>query len=115
MPRGFLSLRTNPLNRRHHLTLNNGHYWVHYTLHFDFRKRRIRRSLKTRDLEVAIQRRDELFARLAAEGECVEERGMLPILCITPRPRRVARADAACRRAEACLAKAPSTSWRDFA
>jgi len=76
MPRGYLAVRINPRNRSHHLYLNNGHYWVHYTIHFDFRKRRIRRSLKTRSLEVAIQRRDELFARLTAEGELVEERRM---------------------------------------
>jgi hypothetical protein len=76
MPRGYLSVRVDPNNRAHHLYLNNGHYWVHYTLHFDFRKRRIRRSLKTRDLEVAIQRRDELFARLATQGEEIAERNM---------------------------------------
>jgi hypothetical protein len=75
MPRGYLSVRIDPSNRVHHLYRNNGHFWVHYTLHFDFRKRRIRRSLKTRSLEVAIRRRDELFARLIAEGEWVPERG----------------------------------------
>jgi hypothetical protein len=47
---------------------------VHYTLHFDGRKRRIRRSLGTRAIDVAIQRRDELLSRLAAEGEPVPER-----------------------------------------
>ena len=77
MPRGYLSIRIDPNNRAHHLYLNNGHYWVHYTLHFDFRKRRIRKSLTTRSLEVAIDRRDELFARLTAEGEVVEERRMV--------------------------------------
>ncbi len=76
MPRGYLSVRIDPSNRTHHLYLNNGHYWVHYTLHFDFRKRRIRRSLKTRCLEVAIERRDELFARLTVAGELVEDREM---------------------------------------
>jgi hypothetical protein len=44
---------------------------VHYTLHFDHRKRRIRRSLRTRDLERAIELRDELFAHIREHGEFV--------------------------------------------
>jgi hypothetical protein len=78
MPRGYLSVRINRSNRTHHLYLNNGHYWVHYTLHFDFRKRRIRSSLGTRDTAEAIRRRDALFARLALEGEHVPERRPAP-------------------------------------
>ena len=100
MTRGYLSVRIDPSNRAHHLYLNNGHYWVHYTLHFDFRKRRIRRSLKTRSLEVAIQRRDELFARLQAEGEPIQGSDMLPF---PSRPLRVNKADVVCRAADACL------------
>jgi hypothetical protein len=102
MPRGYLSVRIDPNNRAHHLYLNNGHYWVHYTLHFDFRKRRIRRSLKTRLLEVAIQRRDELFARLAAEGELVENR---PEALVPPRSCRVMKADVGLRAADARFAR----------
>jgi hypothetical protein len=98
MPRGYLSVRVDPNNRAHHLYLNNGHYWVHYTLHFDFRKRRIRRSLKTRDLEVAIQRRDELFARLTTEGEEIESR---PMALVAPRSCRVMKADVGLRAADA--------------
>jgi hypothetical protein len=41
----------NPL---HHLWLNNGTWWVHYTLNFDFRTRRVRRSLGTRDAAEAV-------------------------------------------------------------
>jgi hypothetical protein len=74
MPRGFLSVRLDCRNPLHHLWNNNGTWWVHYTLHFGNRKRRIRRSLKTSDLLVAIARRDALFARLAIEGEDVPER-----------------------------------------
>lgn len=74
MPRGFLSIRTSAANERHHLWLNNGTWWVHYTLNFDFRTRRIRRSLRTRSLREAIRRRDTLFGRLASEGEWIEER-----------------------------------------
>jgi hypothetical protein len=74
---GRLSIRSKPGNRFHHLYRNNGSvFWVHYTLHFDFRKRRIRRSLGTTCPETAIRLRDELFARLATEGELVEERRM---------------------------------------
>lgn len=46
-------------------------WWVHYTLNFDCRTRRVRRSLKTGSLDEAIRRRDDLFARLQAEGEDV--------------------------------------------
>ena len=75
MPRGYLSARINFSNGAHHLYLNNGTYWVHYTLNFDFRTRRVRRSLGTKSLAEAIQKRDALFERLATEGEWVPERG----------------------------------------
>lgn len=71
---GNLSARIDPGNRLHHLWLNNGTWWVHFTLHFGFRRRRIRRSLQTRSLEEAIRRRDELLARIAREGEPVQPR-----------------------------------------
>jgi len=75
MPIGHLSIRINTRRRDHHLWLNNGGvYWVHYTLHFDSRKRRIRRSLRTRDLERAIELRDELFAHIHKHGEFVAPR-----------------------------------------
>ena len=76
MHRGFLSARINDGNPRHHLWNNNGTFWCHFVLHFDDRrrKRRIRRSLKTPDVEVAIARRDALFRKLATEGEDVPER-----------------------------------------
>ena len=74
MPRGHLSVRVDAPNRHHHLWNNNGVWWVRYTLHFDCRTRRVRRSLKTGSLDEAIRRRDDLFARLQAEGEDVPER-----------------------------------------
>ncbi len=75
MPVGHLSIRIDSSRRDHHLWLNNGGvYWVHYTLHFDHRKRRVRRSLGTRDLERAIRLRDELFARIREHGEPVAPR-----------------------------------------
>ena len=69
-----LSIRPNK-NPNHHLWLNNGTWWVHYTLNFDFRTRRVRRSLETPSLVEAIRKRDALFERLTTEGEWVPERG----------------------------------------
>ena len=88
MPLGYLSSRARTSGTLHHLWLNNGTWWTHYTLHFGHRKRRIRRSLKTRALDEAIRRRDELFARIAREGEWVEERSVadVPMRDITPAP-----------------------------
>ncbi len=88
MPIGFLSIRVDSARRDHHLWLNNGGvYWVHFTLHFDHRKRRIRRSLRTRDLERAIELRDELFAHIREHGEFVatrrEDPGFLRLLVPT--------------------------------
>ena len=78
MPIGFPSLRVDYANPLHHVWCNNGTWWVHYTLHFGHRKRRIRRSLGTSSLREAVRRRDALLARLAAEGEPVPERGRGP-------------------------------------
>lgn len=69
MARGFLSARIDGTNRLHHLWNNNGTWWIHYTLHWDHRKRRIRRSLQTGEPSAAIARRDAVFARLVVEGE----------------------------------------------
>jgi ligand-binding sensor domain-containing protein len=74
MPLGFPSLRVDRDNALHHLWCNNGTWWVHYTLHFGHRKRRIRRSLETSTLDEAVRRRDALLARLAVEGETVADR-----------------------------------------
>jgi len=72
MPIGRLSIRINPRRRNHHLWINNGgRYWVDYTLNWDGRTRRIRRSLRTRNLEEAIRLRDELFAHIREHGEFV--------------------------------------------
>jgi hypothetical protein len=88
MPLGYLSSRARTSGNLHHLWLNNGTWWTHYTLHFGHRKRRIRRSLKTRSLDEAIRRRDDLFARIARDGEWVEERSVADFRMrdITPPP-----------------------------
>ena len=54
----------------HHLWMNGHLWWVAFTVHLPgWRKKRIRRSLRTADLEEARRRRDALFARLAGESE----------------------------------------------
>jgi ligand-binding sensor domain-containing protein len=74
MPVGFPSIRVDRANPLHHLWCNNGTWWVHYTIHFDHRKRRIRRSLETRSLTEAILRRDSLLLQITSDGEAVPER-----------------------------------------
>jgi len=74
MPIGYLSIRVDISHRLHHIWLNNGTWWCHYTLHWDGKKRRIRRSLRTRDLQRAIELRDELFAHIREHGEFVASR-----------------------------------------
>ena len=71
MPVGFPSLRVDKDNASHHLWCNNGTWWVHYTIHFDHRKRRIRKSLQTHSLAEAIARRDALLTRIEHEGAFV--------------------------------------------
>ncbi len=74
MPIGRLSIRPRVGNGLHNLWSNHGWWWCHYTLHFEGRKRRIRRSLNTKSLDEAIRLRDELFARIEREGEFVPAR-----------------------------------------
>ena len=56
-------------NQNHHLWNNHGTWFLHYTIHpTPFTKERIRRSLGTKDVEVARDRRDSFFATLAADA-----------------------------------------------
>lgn len=73
-PIGFPSIRIDGGNPLHHIWCNNGTWWIHYTLHFHGRKRRVRRSLDTGDVATATVRRDEFLARLGREGEPVPPR-----------------------------------------
>ena len=62
-----LSIRVNPENENHHLYNNNGTWFVHYTVYPDhLTAERIRRSLRTKDLTEARDRRDALFRELQA-------------------------------------------------
>ena len=59
------SLRLNPDNPNHHLWNNNGTWFLHYTVYpTPFTKERIRRSLGTKCLDTARQRRDAFFQHL---------------------------------------------------
>jgi hypothetical protein len=63
---GLPALRVSPENPNHHLWNNHGTWFLHYTIHpTPFTKERIRRSLRTRDLAIARERRDSFFAQLA--------------------------------------------------
>ncbi len=58
-----LSIRLNSDNPNHHLWNNHGTWWLHYTLHLpDHTKKRIRKSLRTQDVEEARRLRDKFLA-----------------------------------------------------
>jgi hypothetical protein len=62
-------IRVDADNENHHLWNNHGTWFLHYTVHpTPFTKERIRRSLGTKDLAVARERRDSFFAHLASEA-----------------------------------------------
>ncbi len=78
MPVGYPSLRVDPANDTHHLWCNNGTWWIHYTIHFGHRVRRIRKSLRTRLLAEAIARRDAHLREIADHGELVPNHRATP-------------------------------------
>jgi hypothetical protein len=62
-------IRVSAANENHHLWNNHGTWFLHYTIHpTPFTKERIRRSLGTKDLTLARERRDTFFAHLASEA-----------------------------------------------
>lgn len=62
-------IRVHAENPNHHLWNNHGTWFLHYTVYpTEFTKERVRRSLGTRDVRVARERRDSFFAHLASEG-----------------------------------------------
>jgi hypothetical protein len=64
-----ISIRLNPANPEHHLWNNHGTWFIHYTLHRPgYTKQRVRTSLRTGDLQLARQRRDECFTLLGARA-----------------------------------------------
>lgn len=62
-------IRVDADNPNHHLWDNHGTWFLHYTVHpTPFTKERIRRSLGTKDVRVARERRDLFFSHLASEA-----------------------------------------------
>ena len=62
-------IRVRAENENHHLWNNHGTWFLHYTVHpTPFTKERIRRSLGTKDLTVARERRDSFFNHLSSEA-----------------------------------------------
>lgn len=62
-------IRVRTENPNHHLWNNHGTWFLHYTVHpTPFTKERIRRSLGTKDIQVARERRDTFFEHLASEA-----------------------------------------------
>ena len=60
-----LSATINESNLNHHIWNNNGTWFIHFMIHKeDYTTERIRKSLKTHDVEEARKRRDKVFARL---------------------------------------------------
>ena len=67
-PTTIAGIRVSPENPNHHLWNNHGTWFLHYTIYpTPFTKERIRRSLGTKSLQVARERRDSFIALLAAE------------------------------------------------
>jgi hypothetical protein len=61
-------IRVRTENPNHHLWNNHGTWFLHYTVHpTPFTKERIRRSLGTKDIGLARERRDAFFSHLAAD------------------------------------------------
>jgi hypothetical protein len=62
-------IRVRAENLNHHLWNNHGTWFLHYTVHpTPFTKERVRRSLGTKDVKIARDRRDAFFAQLATEA-----------------------------------------------
>lgn len=62
---GRLATRINEENPNHHLWNNRGTWWCHFTIHrADYTSERIRVSLKTREVDTARERRDQLLSNL---------------------------------------------------
>jgi hypothetical protein len=63
----LLGIRVRAENPNHHLWNNHGTWFLHYTVHpTPYTKERVRRSLGTKDLEVARARRDSFFEQFEA-------------------------------------------------
>jgi hypothetical protein len=74
------SLRISDSNPNHHLWNNNGTWFLHYTVYpTPFTKERIRRSLGTKDIRMARERRDQFFTHLAKQGNTPAPTGQVAV------------------------------------
>lgn len=65
-----LAIRTSGCHPNHHLWNNHGTWYVCYTVHpTPFTVERVRRSLRTKDVEIARRERDVVFARLTDQPD----------------------------------------------
>ena len=64
-----IALRIDESNLNHHLWNNNGTWWIHYTVYpTPVTVERIRRSLKTKILQEARNRRDKILNSLLIQA-----------------------------------------------
>ncbi len=59
--RGNPDVPRRPRNPNHHIWCNHGTWFVHVTLKWSGRRRRVRKSLKTKDVNEARLRRDRFL------------------------------------------------------
>lgn len=60
-----LTIRTSTSNPKHHISLTNGTWCCHFTMHLPgLRSGRVRRSLFTQNRSLASPRRDHLFGQM---------------------------------------------------
>ena len=78
MTKKKIRFRGGVFNPNHHLWNNNGTWFIHYTIHpTKITKERVRRSLSTKDVVEARQRRDKLLRRLVNTGQPAYRPAML--------------------------------------
>lgn len=76
---------------RHRLFLNNDPWFFQVTVHHGARAERIRRSLKTSDLEEACRRRDLLFSPLTPQPQAAWAMPVYSDICLRVAPSPLAR------------------------
>ena len=66
----LLGIRVRAENPNHHLWNNHGTWFLHYTVHpTPYTKERVRRSLGTKDINIARARRDSFFDQFESGAE----------------------------------------------
>ncbi|RPJ71257.1 MAG: hypothetical protein EHM24_12945 [Acidobacteria bacterium] len=69
-----------PQNPDHHLWRNGRYWWIAFTLlYHGWRQERVRRSLRTADLEEARRRRDAILEHFACSSDPVLSLRLVPV------------------------------------